>query len=287
VAAALVVVGTPIGNDEDWTPRALRELAEADVVAAEDTRVARGRLARVGVTAKRFLSLHDHNERQRLAQVLGLVRAGQRVALVSDAGMPLVSDPGYRVVRAAVEEGLEVDVVPGPTAMTSALVLSGLPSDRFAFVGFPPRSSGRRLRWLTERSADTATWIMYESPHRLVATLGDLDKAVGARACAVVFSITKPWQRVRRGTPSELLVHFEADPEDVKGELTLLVAGAPEVEATLDRRATTLIDALVDGGVSASTVRDAVAAALDLPRRAVYQYALTSAERADQRTDDE
>ena len=287
MSAALVVVGTPIGNDEDWTPRALRELAEADVVAAEDTRVARGRLARVGVTAKRLLSLHDHNERQRLAQVLGLVRAGQRVALVSDAGMPLVSDPGYRVVRAALAEGLEVDVVPGPTAMTSALVLSGLPSDRFSFVGFPPRSAGRRLRWLAARASDTATWIMYESPHRLVATLGDLDTALGSRACAVVFSLTKPWQRVRRGTPAELLAHFAGDPEDVKGELTLLVAGAPEEDVELDERATRLIAALVGRGVSPSTVRDAVASALDLPRRAVYQYALASAESSDERTDNQ
>lgn len=171
--------------------------------------------------------------------------------------------------------------------MTSALVLSGLPSDRFSFVGFPPRASGRRLRWLTERSTDTATWILYESPHRLLATLTDLERAVGDRACAVVFSVTKPWQRVRRGTPAELLAHFEADPDDVKGELTVLVAGAPDVQAALDPRATGLIDALVARGVSPSTVRDAVSAALDLPRRTVYQYALSASEQAAQRTESE
>jgi 16S rRNA (cytidine1402-2'-O)-methyltransferase len=269
-----VVVGTPIGNDGDWSPRARDALAGADLVAAEDTRIARERLARVGISVRRLQSYHDHNARDRAPELIDQLGEGT-LALVSDAGMPLVSDPGYRLVRAAVEAGHTVDVIPGPCAPIAALAASGLPTDRFQFVGFPPRTGGKRRTWLAEHAALECTWIAFEAPHRIVATLSDASEALGDRQACLAISLTKQWQRFRRGTLAEIHAGLVADPADVIGEMTLVVAGAPSAErSTLGPRIEALVDGLVAAGVSPSTIRDAVASAFDLPRRAVYQRAL-------------
>ena len=272
----LVLVGTPIGHEDDWSVRARRVLEEADLVAAEDTRVARTRLGRVGITPKRLVSLHDHNERQRAPQLVQAIEEGQCVAVISDAGMPLVSDPGYRLVRSVIDADLEVDVVPGPSAVLAALALSGLPPDRFAFLGFPPRTAARRRSWLGEVVDLEMTAVLFEAPHRLLKTLEDIDTVFGDRQLCVAFSLTKVWQRVRRGTASECLARFAEDPDDVKGEVTLVIAGAPARAAGLGEDVEELVDRLATAGVSPGLIRDAVSGAMGAPRREVYQRALAA-----------
>lgn len=272
----LVLVGTPIGHEDDWSARARQVLEGADVVAAEDTRVARTRLGRAGITPKRLVSLHDHNERQRAPQLVQAIQEGQCVAVISDAGMPLVSDPGYRLVRAAIDADLEVDVVPGPSAVLAALTISGLPPDRFAFLGFPPRTAARRRTWLGDVVDLEMTTVLFEAPHRLLKTLEDIERVFGDRELCVAFSLTKVWQRVRRGTAAECLARFEEDPDDVKGEVTLVIAGAPSREAGLGGEAADLVDRLAASGVSPGVIRDAVSGALGSPRREVYQRALAA-----------
>ena len=269
----LVIVGTPIGNDGDWSGRAKEALASATLVAAEDTRVARDRLGRVGLRA-RLVSFHEHNARARapeLARDLG----DDVLALISDAGMPLVSDPGYRLVNACLEAGHSIDVVPGPSAPLAALAASGLPSDRFMFIGFPPRTSGKRRTWISELIEQPATLIAFESPHRIVATLSDAAEVLGPRPTCLAISLTKQWQRFRRGTLAEVHAQMLADPEDVIGEMTLVIGGAPPRDrSVLDPSVTALVDGLVDAGVSAATIRDVVADVFGLKRRDVYQRAL-------------
>ena len=270
----LVLVGTPIGHDDDWSDRARQVLGAADVIAAEDTRVARSRLGRVGVEANRIVSLHDHNERQRVPQLVRSIEEGQCVAVISDAGMPLVSDPGYRLVRAVIEADLKVDVVPGPSAVLAGLAVSGLPPDRFAFLGFPPRTAARRRSWLKEVVDLEMTLVLFEAPHRLVRTLSDVDEVFGDRPLCVAFSLTKVWQRMRRGTAAECIARWADDPEDVKGEVTLVIGGANPREEGLGDDVERLVDRLAAAGVSPGVIRDAVADVMGVPRREVYQRAL-------------
>lgn len=223
--AALVLAATPIGDSRDASPRLLEELATADVVAAEDTRRLRRLTDRLGVTVTGdVLSYHEHNEASRTPDLVARIEQGRRVLLVTDAGMPSVSDPGYRLVAACVGQDLPVTCVPGPSAVLMALAVSGLPVDRFCFEGFLPRRAGERQRVLAQLSAEPRTMVFFEAPHRLAAALGSMATALGGdRQAAVCRELTKTYEEVRRGGLAEL-AEWAAD--GVRGEVTVVVAGA-------------------------------------------------------------
>ncbi|HEX6844767.1 MAG TPA: 16S rRNA (cytidine(1402)-2'-O)-methyltransferase [Actinomycetota bacterium] len=228
----LFVVGTPIGNLADLTERARETLAAVELVAAEDTRRTGRLLQAIGVRS-RLLSVHDANEAGRVDEILAALREGCDVALVSDGGMPLVSDPGYRVVRAAAEAGLPVRVVPGPSAALAALVVSGLPTDRFAFEGFLPRRGGERRARLEALATDPRTIVFFESPVRVAATLADLRDAFGAdRPAAVCRELTKLHEETRRGSLGDLAAGLAG--ATVKGEVAVVVGGSPPPAGDLD-----------------------------------------------------
>jgi 16S rRNA (cytidine1402-2'-O)-methyltransferase len=267
----LIVCGTPIGNLEDAPPRLARVLAEADLVACEDTRQTRKLLTHLGVTT-RTTSYHDVDERGRAEFLADRVAAGTRLALVTDAGMPGVSDPGYHLVAACLARGLQVEVVPGPSAVLAALVVSGLPTDRFCFEGFPPRRVGARDRRLAELAAEPRTMVFFEAPHRVLATLAAMAAAFGDdRPCAVVRELTKVHEEVLRGSLTEVADRLAAN--GPRGELTLVVGGAPALgpgtAAATDLAAE--VAALVAGGASTRDAIATVARASGTPRRAVYQ----------------
>jgi 16S rRNA (cytidine1402-2'-O)-methyltransferase len=225
VAGLLVLAATPIGDPADAPARLATELATADVVAAEDTRRLRRLTVALGVrTTGRVLSYHEHNETERTGELLESLRSGERVVLVTDAGMPTVSDPGYRLVRAAVDAGVRVTAVPGPSAVLTALAVSGLPVDRFAFEGFLPRRPGERSRRLADLRGDPRTLVLFEAPHRVAATLAAMADAFGGdRPAAVCRELTKTYEEVRRGSLEELATWAA---EGVRGEVTLVVGGA-------------------------------------------------------------
>ncbi len=226
--ARLIVCPTPIGNLEDITLRALRELRDADVVACEDTRHTRLLLDRHEIAARELVSYHEHNERARARELAGRIRTGAVVALVSDAGMPLVSDPGYELLRLCLQDGLPIEVLPGPSAVVTALVASGLPAERWCFVGFLPRARGELARVLTETSA---TIVAYESPRRLARTLALLAEREPERRVAVCRELTKLHEEVVRGAAAELATRYDADP--ARGEIVLVLAPPrPEADAT-------------------------------------------------------
>jgi 16S rRNA (cytidine1402-2'-O)-methyltransferase len=272
--AGLVLVSTPIGNLGDMTPRAVEALRAADLVLCEDTRHTARLLGGLGIAA-RTEALHEHNEDAATPRILARLRAGQRIALVSDAGTPLVSDPGFRLARAAIEAGLPVTAVPGPNASVMALTLSGLPPLPFLVLGFPPpRSAARRAAFGRLRAAEvaglSATLVWHEAPHRLAETLADLAAAFGERPAAVARELTKRFEEVRRGTLPALAAHYAALPP--RGEITLVV-GPPPAEET---GAADLDDAL-RAALESHSVKDAaalVAAATGLPKRTVYARAL-------------
>ena len=228
----LFIVATPIGNLEDLTPRALRVLGEVDLIACEDTRHTRGLLNRFGIKAK-TISYHEHNERERAAELCKLLEAGSNVAIVSDAGTPLISDPGFRVVGDAIARGIRVIPIPGPAAFVAALVASGLPTDRFFFAGFlPPRATARRAM-LAELRAIPATLIFYEAPHRIAATLKDALNKLGDRTAAVARELTKLHEEIARGSLSELAQRFSAG-TSARGEMVLIINGTTETETRAD-----------------------------------------------------
>ena len=220
----LVLVGTPIGNLEDASPRSLRTLEEADVVACEDSRRTRKLLTHFGTKVRELVVYNEGNERRKAEELVGRIEKGATVALVSDAGMPGLSDPGYRLVRACVERGLAVEVVPGPTAGVSALAVSGLPPGRFVFEGFLPRKKGERRRRLEELVTEPRTIVIFESPHRIVDSLSDLLDVLGDRPAAVVRELTKMYEEAQRGKLSELLARAES--EAPRGEIVVVVGGA-------------------------------------------------------------
>jgi 16S rRNA (cytidine1402-2'-O)-methyltransferase len=270
----LVLVSTPIGNLGDISPRALDALRGADWLLCEDTRVTSRLLSVHGITTS-ATPLHEHNEEQRIPALLDALRQGRRIALVSDAGTPLVSDPGFRLVRAAIAAGLPVGAVPGPNAAVMALTLSGLPPQPFLFLGFaPPKTAARttafaRLR-AAERAGLDATLIWHEAPHRLAEMLADLATAFGDRPAAVARELTKRFEEVRRGGLVALAAHYAT--EAARGEITVLVGPAPE--ETGDAGA---LDRHLRAALASSSVKDAaalVAAATGLPRRTVYARAL-------------
>ncbi|MFC6086465.1 16S rRNA (cytidine(1402)-2'-O)-methyltransferase [Sphaerisporangium aureirubrum] len=229
----LVLAGAPIGRVDDASARLREALAVADVVAAEDTRRLRRLAADLGVTlGGRVVSYYDANEAVRAEELLGSLRDGETVLVITDAGMPGVSDPGYRLTRLAVDAGIEVTALPGPSAVTTALAISGLPSDRFCFEGFPPRKTGERSRRLAGLAAERRTMVFFEAPHRLGACLTAMAEAFGPeRRAAVCRELTKTYEEVRRGTLAELA---EWAAGDVRGEITLVIAGHDPGEVTAD-----------------------------------------------------
>ena len=230
----LILVATPIGHDGDLSARALETLRSADVIACEDTRVTRDLLKRCEVDPPRLIACHDHNEAQSAAGIVKLIAEGARVALVSDAGTPGVSDPGYRVVRAVLDAGLEVGAVPGPASPILALSLSGLPTDRFVFLGFPPRKSGKRQAFLEPYAALPATLIFMESPQRLAETVADFLHVLGDRNAALALELTKPFERVFREPLSALIKRLAEPP---RGEAILLIEGAKEKKGRTNKYA--------------------------------------------------
>jgi len=269
----LVVVATPIGNLGDLSPRAVEALAGADVIACEDTRRTRALLTAAGVRAPRLLAVHDANEAERADAVVALLEGGATVALVSDAGTPAVSDPGRRVVAAAVAAGHPVTVVPGPSAAIAALVASGLPTDRFVFEGFLPRKGAERGRRLAATAAEQRTVVLYEAPHRVARTAADLAAACGPdRPVALARELTKVHEEVWRGTLRDLVARVaEVAP---RGEHVLVLGGAAEAAAAGDAD---IEAALADRLAAGDDRRAAVAAvteALGVPRRRVYELSL-------------
>lgn len=272
----LVLVATPIGNLGDLSPRALETLRAADAVLCEDTRVTGGMLSRHGVSVT-LIPLHDHNEAAQAPSLITRLRAGARLALVSDAGTPLVSDPGFRLVRAAIAEGVAVSAIPGPNAAVMALTLSGLPPHPFLFLGFLPSKAGARAAELqrlrvVERAGLAATLIFYEAPHRVPESLAAMAEAFGAtRPAAVARELTKLFEEVRRGPLGELAQHYGVNA--ARGEVAIVVGPAPEevaVEGALEDQ----LRAALAAGLSLRDAAATVAEATGLPRKQVYQAAL-------------
>ncbi len=226
MAGRLYVVATPIGNLEDITYRAVRVLREADRIACEDTRQTRKLLEHYGI-AKPTVSYHEHNEQERSAELAGRLLGGEIIALVSDAGVPLISDPGYRLVRAALEAGIPVEPVPGPSAVLAALSASGLPTDAFHFGGFLPPKPGQRARVLESLAGETATLVFYEAPHRILETLEAVEQVLGPRPVVVARELTKLHEEFLRGTAAEVRTALAARPA-IKGEITLLIGKASQ-----------------------------------------------------------
>jgi 16S rRNA (cytidine1402-2'-O)-methyltransferase len=230
----LDVVATPIGNLGDLSARARQSLGDADLIAAEDTRHTLALLNAIGV-ARPLLSLHTHNESQRVPQILAHLAAGEVVALVSDAGTPLLSDPGFELVRQAAAAGVPVHSIPGPSAVTAALAVAGLPTQRFCFEGFLPARARERREMLRELASEPRTLVFFETPHRIAAALADLAAAFGAgRAAAVARELTKLHETVYRGTLGALAEQAAADANFQRGEITLIVAGAARVSVAVD-----------------------------------------------------
>ncbi len=272
-AGTLVVVATPIGNLGDITHRAVDSLRDANVIACEDTRVTAKLLSAYGIHTP-MLAYHEHNAARVRPQLIERLRQGQIVALVSDAGTPLVSDPGYKLVEALIAEGIPVTAAPGASALLTALVLSGLPSDRFLFAGFLPVKSTARRAEIRSLAAVPATLIFYEAPPRLAKLLDDLLAVLGPRPAAVARELTKRFEEVRRGTLSDLVAHY-ADAPQPKGELVVLV-GAPEVGAA-GTASDEDLDAALSAAMATLSVKEAaalVAAETGVPRRVTYARAL-------------
>jgi 16S rRNA (cytidine1402-2'-O)-methyltransferase len=271
MSGTLYLVAVPIGNPDDLSPRARETLRAASVVAAEDTRHF-ATLARHHGLRPRAVSYHDHNEADRTAELLGRLNAGDDVALVTDAGTPLISDPGYRLVRAAIDAGIGVTSVPGASAVTTALSASGLPPNPFRFVGFLPRAAAARRATLKAVANDPATLVAFEAPRRLTDALRDAIATLGDRPACLARNLTKPHERYQRGTLSQIVAELEAEGE-VRGESTIVIGGAteapaPSAEAEADARL------LMDGGAPARAVQALLVERRGLSRRAAYDLLL-------------
>ncbi|WP_181188450.1 16S rRNA (cytidine(1402)-2'-O)-methyltransferase [Actinopolyspora mortivallis] len=274
-SGTLLLAATPLGDARDASPRLAEALATAEVVAAEDTRRIRALATALEVVPRgRVLSYYDAVEAAREPALLEALRGGDTVLLVTDAGMPSVSDPGYRLVAACAAEGLHVTCLPGPSAVTTALALSGLPSDRFCFEGFPPRKQGPRRRWLAELVTERRTCVFFEAPHRLVATLNDAVEVLGAeRDAAVCRELTKTYEQVRRGSLAELA---EWASSGVRGEITVVLAGAERAGPTDPAE---LVEQVERRAASGVRLKDAVAEVAELTgvrKKELYEAVLTA-----------
>ncbi len=266
-----MLVATPIGNLGDLSPRAVEELGRAHLVCCEDTRRTGRLLQHAGVTAPRLMTVNDHTEVASIGEVLRRLALGERVAVVTDAGTPGISDPGERLVRAATEAGFVVEVIPGPAALVAGLVASGLPTGRFVFEGFLPRKGSGRTARLDALAGEDRTIVLYEAPHRVARTLADLAVALGGeRRVAVARELTKMHEEVWRGTLSEAVAWAADQP---RGELVLVVDGAPVVEATEDVLVTAVRNALA-AGASVREASTGVARSFGVSKRRVYDLAL-------------
>jgi 16S rRNA (cytidine1402-2'-O)-methyltransferase len=281
VTGTLYVVGTPIGNLGDLSERSRETLESVDLVVAEDTRRTGRLLAHLGIDA-RMVSMFEGNERERTRSVLSRLRGGEDVALVSDGGMPLVSDPGYRLVHTCADEGIEVRVVPGPSAVTAALAVAGLPVDRWVFEGFLPRKAGERRARLRSLAADARTIVVFESPRRLESLVRDVVKELGERRIAVARELTKLHEEVIRGRASEVLAHIEGTPP--RGEVVVVIGGAAEREPPSIDELVEEARRLIATGLRAREAAAAVAAAHGGSANAVYRALLGPADGADARS---
>lgn len=268
----IVLVGTPIGNLGDLSPRAVEALQAADAICCEDTRRTGRLLQHAGVERRPLVVVNDHTEEAAVAGVLHRLAAGQRVAVVTDAGMPGISDPGERLVRAALEAGHAVEVVPGPSAAITALVASGLPAGRFAFEGFLPRKGSGRTARLAELAVERRTAVLYEAPHRLARTLADLAAACGPdRRVSIGRELTKLHEETWRGPLSGALEWVSA--REPRGELVVVLEGAPPPATASGQEVEAALRAELAGGASTRDAAASVAAALGVPKRATYEAA--------------
>lgn len=274
MAGRLVVVGTPIGNLEDMSPRAARALREATAIYCEDTRRTRGLLSALGIPAPRLSRLDAHTERSVADRVADEVEAGEIVALVSDAGMPCISDPGADLVKVVAGRGLPTEVVPGPSAVSAALALSGLPASQYRFAGFLPRKGRPRSTSLAAVGSSEVTVVIYEAANRVAATLADLLAVCGPdRSVVLARELTKMHEEVWRGTLDEAVSRVEAI--EPRGEYVMVVAAAPAVSAVVeDHDLVTALSEKLAAGADRKTAVAAVAAALGVPKRRVYDLAL-------------
>jgi 16S rRNA (cytidine1402-2'-O)-methyltransferase len=272
----IVLAATPIGNTGDASARLVELLATADIVAAEDTRRLHRLVQSLGVTvAGRIISYHEHNEAAKTAELLDQVRAGRTLVMVTDAGMPAVSDPGFRLVEGAVAAGLTVTAVPGPSAVLTALALSGLPTDRFCFEGFLPRKAGERASRLADLAGERRTMVFFEAPHRLEAMLRALRERFGPdRRVAVCRELTKTYEEVIRGSLSELLQWAEAS--EVRGEIAVVLAGAPEQAAGTPEDHVAAVNELVAQGIRLKEAVAAVAEDVRVSKRELYSAVLAA-----------
>lgn len=271
-AGVLYLVATPIGNLEDITIRALKVLRRVDLIAAEDTRQSRKLLSRYHLHT-RLTSYHEHNQQSKGRQLLSLLQGGLQLALVSDAGMPGISDPGYELVKEALRVGIKVVPVPGASAGLTALVVSGLPPDRFVFEGFLPRTRQQRKHRLEALAAETRTLVIYEAPHRLMTTLEEMEAAWGQRSVAVVRELTKVHEEIVRGNLREVREWFVA--HSPRGEITLVVGGATPVTKVLPLEELLIqVNDLVRAGWSKKDAVKKVAQQAGVSRRLVYQASL-------------
>lgn len=281
IEPGLHIVATPIGNLRDITLRALEALAAADTILAEDKRVTKTLLAHYGITTP-IMSYHEHNAETMRPHVIARLKEGAALALVSDAGTPLVSDPGYRLVEAAVAEGIAVTALPGASAVLTSLVLAGLPTDRFFFEGFLPAKQAERKRRIRSLEAVPGTLVFFEAPHRLAESLADLADVLGSRAGAVARELTKKFETVQRGILPALASHY-AETEKPRGEIVILVGpGTGEAGVISDEA----IDERLKKELQSHSARDGsalVAAELGLPRRRVYARALALAGNRDEK----
>jgi 16S rRNA (cytidine1402-2'-O)-methyltransferase len=273
-AGTLTLVATPIGNLGDFSPRAAETLASADVIACEDTRVTRKLLRLTGTaTQARMVPYHDHNGAEMRPWLIAELEQGRRVVLVSDAGTPLISDPGYKLVAACRAQGIPVESVPGPSAVLTALAVSGLPSDRFMFAGFIASASGARRTQITELAGLTATTIWFETPARLAQSLADMAEIMGQRQAVIARELTKMHEEVIRGDLAELASQI-ASKQRLKGEIVLVVAGKPAKASAFDDDQ---LAAMLRAELEGQRLRDAVKSVVEttgLPRNQIYRLAL-------------
>lgn len=273
MSGSLVVVATPIGNLADITQRAVDALSSADIVACEDSRHSGKLLKHLGIADTKYLVVNEHTERDACARVVDAVGAGKTVALITDAGTPGISDPGSIVVRAVIDAGLPVTAAPGPAAFVTAVVLSGLPTARFVFEGFLPRSGNDRAERLAEIVSEPRTVVFYEAPHRIARTLADLAAVCPAeRRIAVARELTKMHEEIWRGSVGEAPAQFESN--EPMGEFVVVLEGAPPRAAATDSDIDDAVDRALAAGLSVRDAADAVATALGVAKRTAYQATL-------------